>query len=479
MQVHEIRDPDLARTYCAQSLWLQRTLAPRGDLVPAILGWSLEIVDAGEPLPAPGFVADVGHLVFQLGAGLRREVAQPPGWPAGLARLYEDHVLGRLFADTSFERAADALRRCQGRDRARGLAFLINQLRLRADLGGVLLSPAVVKGLRDQPPEDILGLGWQSLAEEGPLPLLKSHYDELVAQIRQSAAVLGPEDVFELEHGTALTAFGQRVALRQVLQAASALEAQLPLHQPRPLAHRHEVPTRILDEDTYPVGGFSSISNRGTIESLLHSQLAYMEPADRPDLFDVKFLRDELLYYSRDENQFRRQRRTFVFALFPELEQARFKDSEFPWQRIVLALGFALTAVRKLLEWLTADALLFEFLFLGEGSGPQCLVAEQALVETLLREQVANGTVAIHRLPRERLSGHCTQLARRSRCHGLALATTDRRLEMEGVHVGRLVLAGPCPALALEDDAVAQVPEGDCALSCWTMPLESWLQSCL
>ena len=62
-------------------------------------------------------------------------------------------------------------------------------------------------------------------------------------------------------------------------------------------------PTRALDEDTYPVGGFTSISTRGSIESLLHSQLAYMETDERPDLFDIKFLRDELLYYARDENQ--------------------------------------------------------------------------------------------------------------------------------------------------------------------------------
>ena len=41
----------------------------------------------------------------------------------------------------------------------------------------------------------------------------------------------------------------------------------------------------------------------------------------------MKFLRDELLYYSRDENQFLRRRRTFVFALFPDLVDARFKDA--------------------------------------------------------------------------------------------------------------------------------------------------------
>jgi hypothetical protein len=479
MQVHEIRDPELARDYCAQGLWLQRILPSRSDRVPEILSWSLEVADAGEPLPALGFVADVGHLIFQPESGSRHEAAVAPGWPAGLARIYEDHVLGRLYADTSFERAGDALRRYQGRDRARGLAFLINQLRLRAGLGGVLLSPAVVKSLRDQPPDEVLGLGWQSLTQEGPLPLLRSLYDELVVQIRNSAAVLGPEDVFELEHGTALTAFSQRVALRQVLQAASGLEALLPLHQPRPLERRHEVPTRILDEDTYPVGGFSSISNRGTIESLLHSQLAYMEPVGRPDLFDIKFLRDELLYYSRDENQFRRQRRSFVFALHADLEHARFKDGDLPWQRIVLALGLALAGVRKLLEWLTADALLFEILFLDESAGPPALVAEQALMETVLREQVANGSVVINRLPRGRLSGHCAQHARRSRCHCLAVATKDRRLEIEGVQLGRLVVAGPCPALAPENEEDPQVSRGEHALASWTIPLENWLRTCL
>src|SRR5262249_51304153 len=265
-----------------------------------------------------------------------------------------------------------------------------------------------------------------------------------------------------------------------VLQAASSLDAQLPSQRPRPLERRHDIPTRILDEDTYPVGGFASISNRGTIESLLHSQLAYMEPASRPDLFDIKFLRDELLYYSRDENQFRRQRRTFVFALFPDLERARFKDSELPWQRIILALGLAVTAVRRLVEWLSTDALLFEVLFLDEGVGPQPLdlVAEQAILGMVFREQVANGTVVINRLPRERLSHHCVQHARRSRCDCLAVATTDQRLEIEGVRFARLVLAGPCPALAPESDAEARVFGDEHALACWSMALESWLRAC-
>src|SRR6202040_3897497 len=98
---------------------------------------------------------------------------------------------------------------------------------------------------------------------------------------------------------------------------------------------------------------------------LLDSQLAFME-TDRPDLFDIKFLRDELLYYARDENQFLRRRRTFVFALYPDLVRARFKDADLPWQRIILLLALLIVVVRKLSEWLAAEALVFEFLIVDD-----------------------------------------------------------------------------------------------------------------
>src|SRR5262249_45681768 len=151
----------------------------------------------------------------------------------------------------------------------RGVAFVVNQFRERAGFGGVLLSPAVIKGLLDVPADEVLSRGWDSL-NRGVEPLLVELYEGLIAGTRQMAEVLGPEDVFELAHGTALGEVGQGVAVRQVLQTAARFEAGLPKHKPRPRAGRREVPTRVLDEDTYPVGGFASLSTRGTVESLLH-----------------------------------------------------------------------------------------------------------------------------------------------------------------------------------------------------------------
>src|SRR5439155_21780397 len=119
---------------------------------------------------------------------------------------------------------------------------------------------------------EVLARGWDSLSR-GVLPVLVELYEGLIAATRRLAEVLGQEDVFELEHGTALAELGQRVALRQVLQMAARLDVGLPKHKPRPQIGRRDVPTRVLDEDTYPVGRYASIATRGTIESLPHSQL--------------------------------------------------------------------------------------------------------------------------------------------------------------------------------------------------------------
>src|SRR5262249_32980130 len=159
----------------------------------------------------------------------------------------------------TLERAGDALRRYEGRNRARGLAFVVNQFRERAGFGGAHLSPAVLKPLRREPPEKVLAEGWDLLGREGLMPLLIELYEGLIKAARRTAEVLGPEDLFELEHGTALDPKGEQLARRQVLQAAARLEAGLPRHRPRPRPGRREVPTRVLDEDTYPVGGFSSL----------------------------------------------------------------------------------------------------------------------------------------------------------------------------------------------------------------------------
>ena len=464
MESVELRDSEDARRYILQGLWLQRVARPSVATVRPALAWALEIAASGHALPPIGFVADLGHLVFGLDRQLQfgKEPLEVPGWPHTLARSYEDHVLGKAFADWSFERGTDALRRYAGRDQAKGLGYVVRQIRERAQLGGVELSPAILRAMRDVPPETLLAQGYESLSQAGPMPVLVAQYDALIRSFRRLSELLAPEDIIALEQRTALADLGQYVAHRQILQQAARLESRLPARPIRPLAGRREVPTRVLDEDQYPVGGYSSISTRGSIESLLHSQLAYME-SESPDLFDFKFVRDELFYYSRDENQFLRRRRAFTFVLGPDLVNARFKDSELPVQRIILILATVLTLVRRLTEWLSHDALRFDILFV-QPTGTNGLLHEKELLEILLREPIERGVAHIAIVDSlAAAEAMCAGQARVSQLHAMVISAAPIAFQPAGTVVTQLVVPGPRPVLTDGNGVEIKFAEEDAA----------------
>jgi hypothetical protein len=481
MEPYELSDPVEARRFLVQGLWCQRAMPPAAATVRPALEWAMEAASAGYPLPPIGFLSDLGHVALGLDLESRqaRNAVVVPSVPINLLRTYEDHVLGKIYADWTFTEASDSLRRYQGpdqaRNQARGLAFLLNQFQERAEFRGVEMSPSIIKAAFDTTPDELLAEGFESLRQEGADPLLTGLYEGLITAARRTAEILSPADLFELKHGYCLQPEGERLARRQVLHAAETLEAALPRQRVRPLARRMEVPTRILDEDTYPVGGFTSLSTRGSPESLLHSQLAYMETDERPDLFDIKFLRDELLYYARDENQFLRRRRTFVLVLEPDLVNARFKDSSLPYQRGVMLLALLVMVVRKLTDWLNTDALTFRVLFPAPADGnPLALAAEWALLETLLPEQIANGTVVLERVKPDRVEPLCTHWSRRSMVHGLVCGTGPEAMRVNDCVISRLEIAGPRPALGDADVAPALV-EGEDPADSWGKALEQVL----
>lgn len=476
MAVVELRDLDEARRYLLQGLWLQRVARPHAARVGAILEWAIVIADNGDPLPPPGVLADLGHIAFGFDpTGATKDHPVVPGWPANLGANYEDHFLGHVYRDWTFERATDALRRYAAKDRPRGLAFAVKQLRDRAGIGGVELSPAVIRELSKSNPNDLLSEGYDSFTSFGPHPLLAKQYEDLISAARRTAEVLGPEDVIALEHRTALADMTRFVAHRQILTLTARLEAQLPTRPVRPLVGRKEVPTRVLDEDQYPVGGYTSISNRGSIESLLHSQLAYMEPVESPDLFDVKYVRDELFFYSRDENQFLRRRRTFAFVFAPDLLSARYKDEELPVQRIVLACSTVLALVRKLTAWLSTDALHFELHFVKAGAN-EPLAQEAELFAILLRELIETGTASVrHAATVEAVGAACSQLSRKSQVQILQLAAAPTMAEPDGTLLTSLVIDGPRPTL-LDGYGKAVELDADDAAEAWAVAVRKVLE---
>jgi hypothetical protein len=226
---------------------------------------------------------------------------------------------------------------------------------------------------------------------------LTESYNSLVRASRHTAQLVTESDLFVLEHLSALRSSSQRLEVEQIVDAATQLSDSLPRRMRRQ-SNRGRVPTDIENEAQFPAGGFSSIERAGSLENLVTSELIYMndEGSTDVDLFEVRYVEGELLYYSRDESVLVREQRVFTFVLYPELVRARVKDRDVPWQRLVVALGVIVALVQRLSEWLNESGLQFRVVFLRDPrtrSTP--LSAERKLCQILLGEWVDKGVATV------------------------------------------------------------------------------------
>lgn len=457
--MNEIRDPLAAERHLLHGLVVSRAAPITPGRLGDALRWAKEIASQGSALPLLGFVADIGQLVSS--PRLTGDMADLPavtGLPATLTRRYEDYVLGKCSADATFQRGADAVLQYRNRDRDRAVAYVVERIADRARLPGTQLSPAVLNGFLKRSSAEVLHDAWASVQREGIDPGVLAEAEQLVSGIRNAGSLLGAEDVFELESGTALAAFGQRLALRQVLQTAETMGRELSQQRPRKSSRRYSVATNLQQEDQYPIGGFSSLSNRGTMESLVRSELAYMDSGDRPDLFDIKYSRNELLYYSRDENQFRRRHLRFVFVLCPDLVRARVKTDALPVQGVIVLLASLYVAVQQLTRWMSDDALNFEFLWISDES-QENLHDERRLLETLFREAIATGTLTQDVITFDELPGRLTESGRQAYCQSLILSN-----EILVIDEAELPANTSCCAI------------GQLEMEQWTEQLKNWME---
>ncbi len=447
----ELRDPVEARRYALASALVSRCGPLTGERVINGLRWARELLSEGAAMPPLGLIVNVGDAIL---SGMRGRsdplVLTECVLDAGLTRRYEDYVLGKLFVDSTMERASDAIDGYPKADQDRAVAFVVGQACRRCAAPGVLLNPTALAKLLEEPADSLLPhcmSAWNELASLGLTTRLESELEQVVTAFQSAGAWLGPEDVFELESGTAVRDFGQKVALRQTIQAADFLQRELPPHRPTNRSRSAAAATHLLQEDAYPVGGFTSLTNRGTLESLLRSELAYMDPSERPDLFDMKYVRDELLYYARDENQFTRHRLTFFFHFDANLIGARHKDAELDYQRMILALGTVRAAVDCLLRWLREEALSVQIVLPLEENEAALLREEQELLEVLFRQELSSGLANLSRLTMPELLETLKIEHQRAHCQGVLISQGAPETIP---HLGAwsvLSVAGPRPAL--------------------------------
>jgi hypothetical protein len=387
----EIRTADEVARWLAGGLRLRRMAAATDD---DPVAWLAAAAAELPSLPPPGVIADLGALL----GGVR---PAPPALPTddsirAAVRAYDDDVLGRLAADPRLDDAIAAIAHLPAGARAGAIALVAGGLVQRTGFTGVSASPAALRRALTRPADELDELGRDVLHAGDPaLALLADGYAALARGARQVRELIGERELFALTHVDLIASLGRRLALAQIAEAGEALAATLPRRLRRNPQRRGDHVTKLDDDATYPVGGFTAIAPGGAtdaVEGVVSSELAYMEEDDHgeADLFDLRWVEGQLLRYTRDEGELLRRRHVITVALAADLEGARVKDRGAPWQRLVLALGLVVGLTRWLAEQLGDQAL-----HVRVAVPPGALAEDAALLGLLLADELERGVASV------------------------------------------------------------------------------------
>lgn len=419
-------------------------------------------------LPAPVLVFDLTALLH----GERVLPITPPGVDAVREALrgYEDHVLARLTADRRWTRLCEAISALPKPLHATAVGLIASQLLQRLGLEqGVGISTGVVRRFAAKSPDQVLSAG--RLAQYDP---------ELAAQLvegltllskaaRRTRDLLSDAEVFLVENLAALKTLGARVALTQLAEVAQLVEQTLPPRLRGQVFEDGDAPTTLEEDSAFPVGGFSSISTSGSMENLVTSELIYMERGDdRPDLFDVRFVEGELLYYSRDESVSVRRKRTLTMVFDATLSQWAVKDPGERYQRLVWLFGSVTALVRKLSAWLDTEALRFELIFIVERDEP-VLHEEEAVLGLVLREYRERGQVEILRSESAARAVQETRARHGNRARVMVFAAKfPKGLEGDSAPEALITASGSSPLVHWSTPSLDRAESAEGAMAAWS-----------
>lgn len=403
------------------------------------LGWyrALAVRGAGQGVPF-AWVYDVGHLLVEGDTFSFRSQTDLGAWTdeERAVRLeYENRLLNGMLRDPSVRLAIEWVRQDASRD---DLAARVIEL---------LLAPLVAAGgherapvldpvlLRELSPHGALDPAAESQAYDAvagrPGALLEAMRSSLRRFFAHRGArpALGPDDLIEVEHWSAYKRAAQRLAGRRIALRA----ADFPRIDPKQVSvtEEQDVDTELPDSGYYPQGGFAELSTRGALENLVPTELVYLgedpfgESKDPPvDLFAIRTLEYETLYFQRDSGQLRRTRRTVHVAIAPD-QGLRLQLRWHSDPLAILVYGLVVRLGEDLAKVFSQDALRLEVHLLAEPGDEARVVEDAELLRVLLRHEVARGAAAVHVRTDELDLRALGERARR--VYGVAVAAGERQ----------------------------------------------------
>jgi hypothetical protein len=367
-------------------------VAAEDPLLPDLAAVAIGVASELGELPPLGVVLDAAYIllapVIRLDEARARLLGELPidGELARAVTAVFDAFVAPLAASQAATDLRDALKRHASDARLRGAAIVIAEILARSEVRGRgprrSLDVGTLRRVVERPAAELRARGAAAILSE-PLRLeLAERYDDFARRCRMGARLVTTGDRLIAENAPALSKRAARVALAQVADASDAIARKVPrnLGPRRPRAG--DVATRTKDESAYPMGGFASMSNVGSIESVVSSELAFSDPDAElhEDLFTVRWALGELLYYTRDESVATRRHTTLSISFGGDLEGARIKDRGSPFQRLILAIACAAVFVERALYVLREEAVRIVLWFEGVDLEPERRLAELTFV---------------------------------------------------------------------------------------------------
>lgn len=378
---HEIADADAA------TLFLRRNLLVSGPSSAEILASTLDcmnrLLEATGSTPLPIVVAELIRRFGRMAGPSTRSLH--PGVPEPLRRDYAHDVIDRIERSRALDAAAEIVADQPPAERGGVIATAIDRLTRRARLDRFAFSPAAVRALRRSRPTAIDGSG---LPSGNTVLEMIDGLTQAVTRFRLTRDLLTPADLDALDDSGRSESLTTRLLRRLTIQAEAAIERCLPRSDRRPPSSWGGSATGFVTIGRRPCGGLTSIASGERLENLLPSQLAYLE-AERPDLFDLKFLRGELLHYQRDENPHFARRRTIAFLFESDDAEVRRPDAGLPFPRIVLGLALVRLVARRCRANAAVECLFVEGADGGELGGLKNCVPRTATVRSLPESAIA------------------------------------------------------------------------------------------
>ena len=359
-----------------------------------VLNLAVKLAAQGLPVPWLGFLADLWKLISIDEAFARPEIIDPTLASHPSFVDYQDLVIARCIQDAGIIRVRRAVASRSVERKTGALLFLLESWHDSGLPLGVPVSVGSIAILTGELPRREASA--KEITEKNGWP------DELVQAVKSfsqgfrklpASIDLGVVDV--VEKGLDIVDHAPRIQLRQIAAAKNRLNSVINKLTSHLSKLESDVSTSEFDSGNVPLGGYSSISTRGRLESLLPSQLAWLDISiGQSNYFCLKHRRQELLYYSRSENSLYKRMRHIVFLLDKSLDEGRTKYRNLPCQSLTLMMAGLLCLWEQMKSIFCSEGITLTLVFMDTGYE---LENEKKLLELLFSSEIVAGKVRTDR----------------------------------------------------------------------------------